>query len=59
MKRKKPYFVLINTKNFSITLCSTKETIAKTVKCHRNTLLGLSERITVNDFIIAPCTLIR
>ena len=59
MAKLSPYYVLISTEDFSVHLATTKTQVAAIAKCHINTLLKLSDRTTVNNYIIIPVTIER
>jgi hypothetical protein len=48
----KEFYVIINTKDFTINLCSTKSKAAEIMGIHRTTLDSLKERGCFNSFLI-------
>jgi hypothetical protein len=48
----KEFFVIINTKDFSVSLCQTNIKAAEIIGVHRDTIASVSERRCINDFII-------
>jgi len=58
MKNNKIYACL-SIKDFSLTLFTTKNQVADMVKCHRNSLIDMKDRITFGDYIIIETSISR
>jgi hypothetical protein len=59
MAKDNTYYATLSIKDFSINLYTTKNQVANQVKCHRNYLNNISDRITYGDYIIIPVTLTK
>ena len=47
-----PFYIVIDIKDFTVTLFATKSQVADKIKCHKNTLINMKDRITHADYIV-------
>ena len=59
MKKKLPFYIVININNFDINLYATKSAVEKAINCNRLPSISPLKRITVNEYIIIPVMPIR
>jgi len=59
MKKKLPFYIVININNFDINLYATKAAVEKAINCNRLPSISPLKRITIKEFIIIPVTPIK
>jgi len=52
----KQFYVIINTQDGTIHVCSTKTKVAEIVGCHRSTVDSLEDRVCLNNCVIINVT---